>query len=178
MSRLLLGTRQLPLGIQNQKGCSNMRRITTNLLVGLAITAISMFAADSLLGTWKLNAAKSKSTSSNPVTSQTDVRVEAPDGGVKLTRTGQLKDGTAFNYSFTFKYDGKKYPVSGGPFDTISVKRTGDNSTAFEGSKTGSKFHITGTTVVSSDGKTRTQTSKGTDADGKPLAETLVFDKQ
>jgi hypothetical protein len=37
---------------------------------------------------------------------------------------------------------------------------------------------MTGRTVISADGKTRTQTFKGTDADGKPVTQTLVFDRQ
>jgi hypothetical protein len=37
---------------------------------------------------------------------------------------------------------------------------------------------MTGNNVVSKDGKTLTQTSKGTNAEGKPVAETLVFDRQ
>ena len=90
-----------------------MRSIVAKLFIGMAITAIGMFGADSSLGTWKYNAAKSKTTSTNPIKSQTDVREATPDGGVKVTRTGQLADGTPVNYSFTYKYDGKEYPVTG-----------------------------------------------------------------
>jgi hypothetical protein len=83
------------------------------------------------------------------------------------------------NYSYTYKYDGKEYPVTGAPsFDTISVKRIDANTTSWEVRKTGGKFHGTGRTVISKDGKTLTQTSKGTDAEGKPGTQTLVFDKQ
>jgi len=35
-----------------------------------------------------------------------------------------------------------------------------------------------GRNVISKDGKTMAQTSKGTDAEGKPVTQTLVFDKQ
>ena len=43
---------------------------------------------------------------------------------------------------------------------------------------TGGKYHMTGRNVNSKDGKTLTQTSKGTDAEGKPVVSTIVFDKQ
>jgi hypothetical protein len=157
-----------------------MRSITAKLVIGVAITAIGMFGADSMLGTWKYNAAKSKipTTSTNPIKSLTSVLEATPDGGVKMTRTGQLADGTPVNYSFTFKYDGKEYPVTGAPFDTVSLKRIDANTTSFETRKTGGKYHSTGRTVISKDGRTLTQTSTGTDAEGKPVAQTIVADKQ
>jgi hypothetical protein len=155
-----------------------MRNIVAKLVIGAAITTVGMFGADSSVGTWKYNAAKSKTTSTNPTKSQTDVREATPDGGVKVTRTGQLTDGTSVDYSFTYKYDGKEYPVTAGPFDTISVKRINANTTSWVASKTGGKYHVTGRTAISKDGKTLTQTSKGTDTEGKPVTQTLVFDRQ
>jgi len=106
------------------------------------------------------------------------VREATPDGGLKLTRTGQLADGTPSNYSYTYKYDGKEYPVTGAPFDTISVKRIDANTTSWEVRKTGGKYHFTGRTFISKDGKTMTQTASGTDAEGKPVTQTIVFDRQ
>ena len=155
-----------------------MRSVVAKLCIGVAITAIGMFGADSSLGTWKLNFAKSKSTSTNPIKSQTDVREATPDGGLKSTRTGQMKDGSPLNYALTYKYDGKAYPVTGGPFNSISVTRIDANTTSWEVRQTGGKYYAKGRTVISSDGKTMTQTSEGTDADGKPLTQTVVFDKQ
>jgi hypothetical protein len=155
-----------------------MRNLLLKQFIGIAIMAVGMFGADSSEGTWKLNAAKSKSTGTNPAKSQTDVREATPDGGAKLTRTRQLADGTTQNYGTTFKYDGKENPVTGGPYDFVSVKRIDANTTSFETRKTGGKYHMTGKNVVSKDGKMLTQTSKGTNAEGKPVAETLVFDRQ
>ena len=155
-----------------------MRSITAKLLIVMAIPAIAAFGADLSVGTWKYNAAKSKTTSANPTKSQTDVREATPDGGVKITRTGELADGTPANYSFTYKYDGKEYPVTGAPFDVISVKRIDDYSWSWDVKKTGGKYHVTGRNVVSRDGKTMTQTSKGTDAEGRPMVSTIVFDRQ
>ena len=155
-----------------------MRSHVATLVIGLAITAVGGFGADSSLGTWKLNPAKSKTTSANPIRSQTDVREATPDGGVKVTRTGEYTDGTPINISFTYKYDGKQYPATGGMFDTLSVKRKDANTTTYEARKTGGKFHLTGKTVVSKDGKTLTQSSTGAGADGTPLTRTLVFEKQ
>jgi hypothetical protein len=158
-----------------------MKRIVLNLsllLCVLAITTGQLFAADSSAGTWKFNAAKSKFTGSVVIKSQTDVREVTPDGGIKVSRTGQLADGTAVKGSFAYKYDGKEYPATGLAFDVLTVKRIDANKTTFEVKKTGGKYHVTGQNVISADGKTMTQTAKGTDADGKPISSTVVFDKQ
>ena len=40
------------------------------------------------------------------------------------------------------------------------------------------KFHATGRTVISKDGKVMTTTGSDTDADGKAISVTLVYDKQ
>ena len=91
-----------------------MRNILGKLFIGMAITAIAMFGADNSIGTWKRNVGKSKLTPplANPIKSLT-LTYEAMDGGIKLTATGERKDGTAINSSYTAKYDGKEYPVTG-----------------------------------------------------------------
>jgi hypothetical protein len=152
-----------------------MGRIVAKLLVGMAITAIAILAADTTVGTWKLNPAKSKSTT---LKSRTDVREETPDGGIKVTRTEQSGAGVSSDSTFTYKYDGKEYPATGGQFDTLSVKRINANANSWEAKKAGGKFHETGRVVVSKDGKTLTQTFKGTDADGKQVHGANVYDRQ
>ena len=155
-----------------------MRRIAAKLLIGVAVTAIGMFGADVSAGTWKYSIGQSTTTSANPIKSQTDVREITAEGGVKITRSGELTDGTKVDYSMSFAYDGKAYPVTGAPFDTITASRVDANTTSFAVKKTGGKYHVTGRTVVSKNGKTLVQTSKGTDAAGKPISSRIVFDKQ
>jgi hypothetical protein len=156
-----------------------MRNILAKVFIGMAITSIAMFGADNSIGTWKRNIEKSKSTppATNPITSLTVV-YEAVDGGVKVTATGQVKDGTAINYSSTDKYDGKEYPATGAPWDTVSMKQINANTFTVEVRKTGGKYHSTGRTVISNDGKTMTTTTKGTDAEGKPTSGTAIYEKQ
>src|ERR1017187_8613263 len=105
-----------------------MRTVLVKVFIGLAITSIGMFGADNSIGTWKRNVEKSKSNPevANPITSLTLVR-EAVEGGVKVTVTGQRKDGAAINASYTVKYDGKEYPVTGATWDTISMKQIDAN---------------------------------------------------
>jgi hypothetical protein len=156
-----------------------MRNIVAKLVIGVAITTIGMYGADNSIGTWKRNVAKSKSTppATNPITSLTIVH-EAVDGGVKTTVTGQRKDGTAINSTSTVKYDGKEYPVTGAPWDTISIKQIDANTFTSEQKKTGGKYHTTGRMVISKDGKTMTITNKGTNDEGKPYSGKAIYEKQ
>jgi hypothetical protein len=155
-----------------------MQRIAAKLIIGLAITVIGMFAADSSVGTWRFNPAKSKPTNANTFKSRTDVREATPGGGVKVARTEQSATGASSDSTYTYNYDGKEYPATGGQFDTISVKRVNANTTSWEVKKTGGKYHQTGRNVVSKDGKTLTQSFKGTDAEGKAVHGMNVYDKQ
>jgi hypothetical protein len=154
-----------------------MRNILTKLIIGMAISGIGAFAADNSLGTWKLNMEKSKFSPAAPVKNLTSTR-EASDGGVKVTLTGELANGTAMNSGYTPKYDGKDYPVTGAAFDTIAVKQVNTNTFTTKLKNTGTKYSTTGRTVISKDGKTMTNTMKGTDAEGKPISYTMVFEKQ
>jgi hypothetical protein len=95
-----------------------------------------------------------------------------------LTATGERQDGTKINSTSTVKYDGKDYPVTGATWDTTSVKQIDANTFTFESKKTGGKYHVTGRSVISKDGKTMTTTTKGTNAEGQPINATAVYDKQ
>jgi hypothetical protein len=154
-----------------------MTNIVTKLMIGLTIAAIGAFAADNSLGTWKLNMEKSKFSPSAPVKSLTTTR-EAAGAGVKATTTGEQADGTAINASYTATYDGKECPAAGAPYDEIAIKQVNANSFTFTQKKKDGKYSVTGRSVISKDGKTMTNTLKGTNADGKAYNATMVWDKQ
>ena len=152
-----------------------------NVFVLIAAAAFSVSAADNSIGTWKRNAEKSKYTPMppNPFKSQTMVR-DAIDGGVRVTSKGQRADGTPVETTYVVKYDGKPVSVAGtgSQFDTILMKQVDANTFTSQTSKTGGKYQTAGKTVISKDGKTMTNTSKGTDAAGKPISFVIVYDKQ
>ena len=157
-----------------------MRRMLSRFLAVLAITAVAVLGADNSIGTWKVNIAKSKYTPAPfPLKSLTSVR-EAVSGGVKVTNTGERADGSAINASYTAKYDGSWTTVTGtgSPYDSISIKQANANTLTYEAKQTSGKYHTSGRTVVSSDGKTMTSTSKGTDANGAAMTLKLVYEKQ
>jgi hypothetical protein len=156
-----------------------MRKMFSRALAVLAITTVAALGADNSIGTWKVNIAKSEYTPAPmPLKSLTSVREAVPDG-VKVTTTGERTDG-AVNSSYTAKYDGSWAEVTGtgSPYDSISIKQVDANTLTYEAKQTSGKYHASGRTVISSDGKTMTTMAKGTDANGAPMTLTLVYDKQ
>ena len=156
-----------------------MRRVLTLIFVVVA-TAAMTWAADDTLGTWKFNAAKSKTaTGVSPIANLVVTR-EAADGGVKITAKGERADGSKIDTVTNAKYDGKNATVTGSglTWDTVAIKQLNAKTLTEERTKQGGKYHTTVRTVVSSDGKTMTATIKGTGTDGKPTTAQTVFDKQ
>lgn len=141
-------------------------------LVGAAVC----FAQDAQMGTWKLNEAKSKFAPG--VTKNNRVVVEATGYNVTVTVDGTDKDGKATHNDWTGKFDGKDYPVAGDPnSDARSLTKIDDHTLGLNVKK-GGKTTMTGRIVVSADGKSRTVTTSGTDAKGKKVSSTAVYDRQ
>jgi hypothetical protein len=144
------------------------------LLVAMASVQV-IAQSNPLLGTWKLNVAKSKYTGS-PAPKEMTRSVEADGDSVKYTYAGTAADGSSISYSFTVKYDGKDYPMSGnapGGIDMIAIKRVNANTYEATQKKAG-KVAANTKVEVSKDGKVTTVTSKGTDS----TSYVAVYDKQ
>lgn len=158
-----------------------MQPFVKSVLVGAVLAFASLASAagapDPIVGTWTMNAEKSKFSPGHEVKSQTRTYVETADG-VSLQVKGVGADGSTISQQATFKYDGKSYPMSGAAdYDALSLKRvngTTVNSTMLKAGKP------VGTTVrtISMHGKVMTLTTKLKGADGKRYQVTLVFDKQ
>jgi hypothetical protein len=141
-----------------------------------AAASACLAADDASMGTWKLNEAKSKF--SPGAAKNTTVVYEAAGDSVKVTVDGVGADGKPTHNEWTGKFDGKPYPVTGdSSADTRSYNRV-DAHTLKLTNKKGDKVTMSGTATVSADGKSRTVTTSGTDASGKKVSATAVYDKQ
>jgi hypothetical protein len=141
--------------------------------VGILNVAALAQSSDPLIGTWKLNVAKSKGAKSGSTT------IAAVGKGIKFTVDLVPADGTPSQWEFTANFDGKDYPVTGtSPYgNTVAVARV-DAKTIRITSKHDGKVTTTSTIVVSEDGKTRTTTIKGTDVKGQPVNIVSFYEKQ
>ena len=155
-----------------------MKTRTIVLTLALCFVAVAVcFAADaSMMGIWKLNEAKSKVGPGAP--KNNIVVYEAAGDDVNVTIDGTDKDGKPTHTKWTGKFDGKDYPVTGDPnSDTRSVTKVDDHTYGFNVKK-GGKVTTSGRIVVAADGKSRTVTTTGTDANGDKITSTAVYDKQ
>jgi len=133
---------------------------------------------DPLVGTWKLNPAKSKFSPESLALKSETLQYEMQGETLKVTADSVRQDGTAQHQSYTAMFDGKEYPVTGDPDrDSGTSKRIDAYTTEVVGKKAG-KPSITYRRVVSKDGKTLTLRATGTDAKGEKVNEVAVFDKQ
>jgi hypothetical protein len=128
-------------------------------------------------GTWKMNPDKSM-YSPGPAPASTTLKVEADEKGVKINAEGINRDGSPLHVQYDAKFDGKDYPVTGLAYaDTVSMQRI-DANTIEANFKKGGQVVLTITSKVSNDGKSRTSTFKGKDANGHDVSNVVVYDKQ
>jgi len=148
--------------------------VGTLLCLGLSS---SLFAADASVGTWKANISKSKYSPGPPPKSAV-FTLEAAEGGVKRTGESVDAEGKKTSFSYTAKYDGKDYPVTGSDrYDSVSLKRI-DDHTAESTFKKAGKTIVTSKRVLSKDGKVLTLTTSGTNAKGEKMNNVVVYEKQ
>jgi hypothetical protein len=151
--------------------------VALGIVLGIQTVNLSAQANDPRIGSWKLNAAKSKFNPGPPPQSLM-VKVEPSGKGEKVTAEIGNADGTRTTTVYTASFDGKDYPLTGSPTaDTVSLKRI-DSHTTERTDKKGGKVVTTLKRVVSKDGKTMTVTTKGTNAEGQPVNNVIVFDKE
>ena len=156
-----------------------LARLTTTISVAVlaAVLVAHAQSKDPIVGTWTLNVAKSKYTP-GPVPKSITTIYEAAGKGYKVTVKNDTGGGTV-QYSYTTYLDGKDSKVTGNNpnADTIGVRRV-DARTLEAISKRNGKVTVTQRNVLSSDGKTRTVTTTGTDVLGQKVNNVAVFERK
>ena len=144
--------------------------------VALSFTAATAcFAANPQMGTWKLNEAKSKLVPG--MGKNTTVTYAEQKDKIKITVDGVGKDGKPTHSVWIGKFDGTAYPVKGNlPYNSVAYKVVNDRTNDITAMKDG-KIGWTGQITVAADGKSRTVTINGTDANGKKFKGKAVYDK-
>ena len=127
--------------------------VGTVLAFGASTVASAAGAQDPVVGTWKLDLAKSRFSPGPALKSQTRTYAATADG-VALTFTGVAADGTAMSGASNFEYDGKNVFAAdwgGGVSKDPYVKF------AFKGGKKGDDLKVV---WVDNKGATDTTTAK------------------
>ena len=165
-----------------------MRRMSF-LRVGLSVIAVLVFsqmtfAADMLSGTWKLNLAKSTFSPANLAPkSGTTTWVVAP-GGVNTVTNGVDSKGRKTHSEYTAKFDGQDISWKGtidgslsADQDAVAWKKVDDYTFELTNKLKGQVL-TTQRTVISKDGKSRTNTITGKNAQGVTVNNTQIYEKQ
>lgn len=155
----------------------SLKKTVLACAAALSMTAAVLgFAEDPNVGSWKLNEAKSKIAPG--VARNVTVTYTAVGDDYKCVVDGIDAAGKPSHNEWTGKFDGKDYPVTGDPLaDTRSVKLVKAGHYAITNKKDG-KVTLNGTVDFSPDHKTRTLITHGTDAAGKKITATAVYDRQ
>ena len=147
-------------------------------LAALLLGALNLVAqsSDPLVATWTVNMAKSKYDQGKAPKSLT-MTVTADGRGYTITQDQVAADGQKSHAVIFLNPDGKEYPVESAVPTTVASTRINDRTyerfTRVNGVVTSSSR-----TVISPDGRTRTTTTMGTDAQGRPIHELIVYDRQ
>ena len=153
-----------------------MRTRTIGLAVALGFVAVAVCFASPHMGSWKLNEAKTKLAPG--ANKNHTVVYEAAGDDIKIIVDGVDAAGKPVHNEWTGKFDGKDYPLVGDPIADARAYTVVDDKTLDMIIKKEGKPVITGRIEVSADGKTRTVTTYGTDAQGKKTTSIAVYDKQ
>jgi len=155
-------------------------KLATLVVLAVVSSGVLLAQGNPLVGTWKMNPAKSKYVNTVGPKSGT-LTVQAQGDGVKIANKGVGGDGSATDYSFVTNLDGKDSVVSGvgapGGEDVTAIKRIDANTYTATGKKAGKAFR-TLKFVVSKDGSVLTMYGTGTNAQGEPTSGTTVWEKQ
>ena len=179
-----------------------MKRALIALTVVFALCSVTVFAqapkaaGGPFFATWKLNLAKSTYSPGPPIKGQT-AKLEPVEGGMKVVSDRVEADGKTTHFEWTAKFDGKDYPVKGDPGrdavslkkiddytvkgdparDAVSVKKIDDYNLEISNKKGGKVLSVI-KAVYAKDGKSRTETFTGTDAQGRKIHNVTAWDKQ
>ena len=154
---------------------------SVSVIVGFAALVVASAATaqttEPIIGTWKLDVAKS-SYKPGPAPKSSTLIVEAAGKGMKIAVDAVNADGSPLKWGFTTLRDGKEEAaVTGNPmFDVVTATRESPTAGTNVYKKAG-KVVMTTKAAISADGTTMTLTSTGTDAKGQAIHNVAVYRK-
>lgn len=144
--------------------------LTLSLLAVPAIGHATGIPAGGFAGTWTANFQKSKFPGPPP---KVDMCIIDADGTVTVKETNSEGKSTTWHYT---PVEGKPVDVVGRDNVTVTVHKVNSHVNVHSWNMNGRPAKSK--SVLSKDGKTTVFTMDGTDKDGKPFHEMVVYDKQ
>ena len=135
---------------------------------------------DPWIGNWRLNLARSKYEPANLAPKSQTIRQEAAAGGGVRTVVDTVDaQGKTLHQEYVLSFDGKPVAIQGAvDANTTRVYKRIDSRTYEYVQSVAGNQTTTVRTVVSADGKTRTATTTGRNAQGQTVNNVAVSDRQ
>jgi hypothetical protein len=152
--------------------------VFASITVGSGVCRISAQSTDSWVGTWTLNLAQSSYDPANLAPKSQTTRIMASGDTLTAITDGSDNEGKKIHTEITYKFDGKDYDYKGAP-DANSTRvytRVDDHHYTY-GTKVNGLITTTSRVAVTPDGKTRTITTTGRDAQGRVIRNFSVWNR-
>jgi hypothetical protein len=143
----------------------------------LALSAAA-YAQDPNLGSWKVDLAKSTYDPADLAPKSLSVKSSPAGTGVHVVVDVVDYTGKPLHYEYTVSYDGRDVPVKGDPGRDATAMKKVDDRTFEQTNKRDGKVTTVSRFVYARDGKSRTQTTTGMNAQGQRINNTVVWIKQ
>ena len=154
-------------------------RTVASLILAILVSPAGLLAQDHpIKGTWTLNVAKSKYTSEAPPQSRTLIFEIFGRNNLRLTNDAVLADGRKTHIEEDFIQDGKMHELHGSADAETHINVEFDPYNSQTINYKGGKPVRVLKRVISKDGRTLTIIVTSTDANGNPVDDFRVFDKQ
>ncbi|MBI4445074.1 MAG: hypothetical protein HY645_04120 [Acidobacteria bacterium] len=133
---------------------------------------------DPLIGTWKFVPEKSHYSSGGGPKAAIARYEPYGENGVKFTSEIEMGNGNIVKRGWIAYFDGKEHPVTGDPnYDSIAMRRINSHTILYMYKKAGNIMSAQ-VRYIHPDGKTQTMTHLGVSANGQPIDNTVVFERQ
>lgn len=159
----------------NRRTVVSLSALATFCLATLSLSQLARAADPTIVGTWELNVAASKST--DPMPKSSTRKYEIVGNAENLTGSVLTADGKTIPLSFMATLDGKDSPSQNPGVDTLVLTPVDPLTVDFV-TRLAGKVVYSGTRVISKDGMTMTLSTKGVNPAGKPFESTMVFDRR
>jgi hypothetical protein len=152
--------------------------VFASVAVGSMFSRIAAQTTDSWVGTWTLNLAQSSYDPANLAPKSQTTRITTSGDTLTAITDAVDADGKKIHTEVTYKFDGKDYDYKGAP-DANSTRvytRVDDHHYTFA-TKVNGLITTTSRVAVTPDGKTRTITTTGRDAQGRVIRNFSVWNR-
>jgi hypothetical protein len=150
-----------------------IKAVCVSVLAMLCASAAAAQIGEPLVGTWRLNVARSKYTGPPPK-EFTIVVTPIDNGALSFQVDGIMADGGKVSVHYTATVDGKETPLAGDPrYTSVSVRKVDDVTYDTVFFKDGKEARVD-RSVLSEGGRVRTLTAR---AEGMAVANLAVYEK-